>query len=190
MARRFGKFNPRQPRDSRGRWTKGKGSGSSSRFKSPARRQSRKVNANEYAQRAVGNAVGAAFAATTGRPVMAGIHAVGAAAGVYRVGSIGASRYVNRSGRFSASQRRTFNRRKAAVDKQVARIEKAQAAALAGGYIFGLAATGAGLYNMQRAGSGTTNLSRTVRALGSGGAGLKVKRPSRSGVYNITSMRR
>lgn len=185
MARR--RYNPRQPRDNHGRWKKTGSSGSS---RSTAARQKKAApTANEHAQRAVGNVIGAVFATTTGRPITAGIHAVGAATATYRVAAMGAGKYVQSSGKFSAAQKRTFKVRKAAVDRQVDRIEKAQSIALAGSYAVSLLATGAGLYNMQNAGKAGANLPRTLKSIGSGGAGLKLKKPSRAGVYNITSKR-
>lgn len=178
------RYNPRQPRDSQGRWTKGGTSLS-------RRKNSAPPSTAEYAQRAVVHSLTAAYNSASGRPIMAGVHASAAATSAYRVAAAGAALGVRSSTRLTIAQKRNFANRKAAVDKQVDRIEKAQSLALTGGYLFGLAATGAGIYNMSRVGKGGgATLRRTVGALGSGGAGLKAKRASRGGVYNITTAKR
>lgn len=82
MARRFGKFNPRQKRDSKGRWTKGGGSSSKAKSKSgkkPNYKTGRLSNGqlllstqdpNKYSKRGstAGAAAGALIGAAFGTP--------------------------------------------------------------------------------------------------------------------------
>lgn len=61
MARRFGKFNPRQKRDSHGRWTSGGGSSS----KASSKKKSSGNDRNKFAKRGakIGTAAGGLVAA-------------------------------------------------------------------------------------------------------------------------------
>lgn len=185
MARRFGKFNKNQPRDSHGRWTsKGGGSKSSPKARSAPRRRSASPTANQK-NLLIGNAISAGFFATSGQPINAGIAAVGAGTAAYRLASTRLATRVNRPG-VSRARRDTFNRRKAKADRIVGRIEKAQKVATVGAFVGGYALQGAKIFaagkfaENARLSKGPLQLARTA---------LKAKRPGRGGVYNITTMR-
>lgn len=180
MARR-GRFNPRQPRDSHGRWTsKGGGSGSSKRS-APSRRSSTPSNQKNLL---IGNAISAGFFATSGQPINAGIAAVGAGTAAYRLASARLATRINQPG-VSQARRDTFNRRKAKVDRVVTGIEKAQKVATVGAFVGGYALQAGKIFaagkfaENARLAKGPAQLARTA---------LKVTKRSRvSGVYNITS---
>lgn len=182
MARRFGKFNPRQPRDSHGRWTS---KGGSSRSKSPAKTRAKKRPGNaENAQRAFGNAIGAAFSASTGRPIMAGLHTTAATAQLYHVASNLTAKRVAASTRLSASQKRNFTVRRKNIDRLVTKVEKAAEIGIAVGVLGGVASQGIAI---ARSGPIRGAGVRIGNSLGSGGAGLKAAR-SRRGVHKITTL--
>lgn len=181
MARRFGKFNKNQPRDSHGRWTSKGGSRGSSRRSAPKRKAT--LTNSDHRRNLVGNAISAGFFATTGQPINAGIAAVGAGTAAYRLASTRVATRVNRPG-VSRARRDTFNRRKARVDRVVTGIEKAQKVATVGAFVGGYALQGAKIFaagkfaENARISKGPLQLARTA---------LKAKRPGRGGVYNITS---
>lgn len=183
MARRFGKFNKNQPRDRNGRWTS-KGGGSRAKAKSSPSTKKTPTN-KDYRSQIFGGAISAVASGAAGQPILAGIAATGAATAGYRLGSTVLAQRVNSSSRYSASQRDTFNRRKAAIDKQVGRLEKAQKVAAAGAFVAGFAMQAGNVYatgkfaENARLAKGPLQLARTA---------LKAKRPGRGGVYNITSM--
>jgi hypothetical protein len=187
---RRGRFNPKQKRDSHGRWTSGGGSSFKSGGKLKAVSRARKPKApktqdvRDHQRKLIGNAIGAGFAASKGDSVLAGIHAVGVGTAAYRLGSNKVSGYVNQKGRFNAKKRATFNRRKAKVDAVVGRVEKAQNIALAGHTLFGLAATAAGVHNAGRAAAGQ-KLANGPRQLGR--TALKAAK-QRRGVHKITTL--
>ena len=174
MARRFGKFNKNQPRDSHGRWTSKGGSRGSSKRSAPKNQKNLLI----------GNAISAGFFATSGQPINAGIAAVGAGTAAYRLASNRAAARINQPG-VSQARRDTFNRRKAKADKIVTRIEQAQKVATVGAFVGGYALQGAKIFaagkfaENARLAKGPAQLARTA---------LKVTKRSRvSGVYNITS---
>lgn len=181
MARRRG-FNPRQPRDKNGRWTSG---GGSSRAKSSVKTRTKKKPGNvENAQRAFGNAIGAAFSAGTGRPIMAGLHTTAATAQLYHVASNIAAKRVAKSNKLSAAQKRNFTVRRQNIDRLVTKVEKAAEIGIAAGVIGGIASQGFALIRSGPVPGAGVKLGRT---LGSGGAGLKAAR-SRRGVHKITTL--
>lgn len=181
MARRFGKFNKNQPRDKNGRWTSKGGGSRTNRANSRLKRaQQSPLNQKNLL---IGNAISAGFFATSGQPINAGIAAVGAGTAAYRLASNRLATRVNRPG-VSRERRDTFNRRKAKVDRVVTGIEKAQKVATVGAFVGGYALQGAKIFaagkfaENARLAKGPAQLARTA---------LKVKRPGRGGVYNITS---
>lgn len=182
MARRFGKFNKNQPRDRNGRWTS---KGGSSRAKPKSSSPKKTPTQKEYRSQFLGGTISAVAAGAAGQPLVAAIAGAGAAAAGYRLGSTALARRVNTNSKYSAAQRDTFNRRKAIVDKQVGRFEKAQRVAAVGSVLGSFAMQGAQIYatgkfaENARLAKGPAQLARTA---------LKASRRGRGGVYNITSM--
>lgn len=190
MARR--RYNPRQPRDKNGRWTSGGGSAGrvvskSSGRKGAARRKKVAVGALATAtlafggRKAIQHGAIAVVHAKSGRPILAGAHATAAATGAYRAVSTSTGIIVQNSSKLSKRQKATFQRRKAVVDKHVAKVEKVQNLILAGGYLLQVAGPIA---------ASRIRANRSAARIGPAeiGAGLKVTK-SRSGVYNISGFK-
>lgn len=212
MARR--RFNKNQKRDKNGRWTSGGGSSSKAKVskaktatktkaaaKPPsktaaaaARRKTiqrrRNVAVTSIAavslaangRMAVKHGAMAGVMMSRGRYIMASAHGVSSAASAYRGVSFAAELGVKNSKRFTAKQKETFSRRKANVDKQVRRVEKVSNAVLAGGYFLGVAGPVAASYARSRR-------EGRVPAANALMAGLKVNKPGRGGVYNLSSFK-
>lgn len=210
MARR--RFNKNQPRDKNGRWTSGGGAAKKAVGKTSAAAARRKTIQNRRnvavgAIAAVGLAANGRIAikhgvlagtmASRGRYIMATAHGVSGAASAYRGISFATELGVRNSKRFTSKQKETFSRRKAAVDKQVRRVEKVSNAVLAGGYFLQVAGPVAASYARSRrgdagvgpkisgflAGKEVPNVSRT------GGARAKKVGASFGGVYNLSDFK-
>lgn len=203
MARR--RFNKNQPRDKNGRWTSGGGSARKVSSKNVSGRKPAKTQAQKVAIRrsaAAGAVAGAhlimggrnavihgglaALHIKSARPVMAGAHISAAATGSYRAISNAASLVVHNNDRFSAEQRKNFDRRKNAIDKQVRRVERVQNAVIAGGYFLSVAGPVASPFIKK----GAANYrARRESAPNSLIAGLKVAAAGRGGAYKISSFK-